>query len=916
MMKKIRFNYCIPREYQDVQTKEKRYALPKGGDKMKVDDIISIQKNANENTPKAGCPWLQVFNNGYRVTNDNINWSDWNGITFSDVDSKWFYDYERQFNVQKLLDGLHNNAQNSYSNNYYAIYITGSGKGYRILWYWDCDRTEENFLKCSLLTEKYTKELFYSVGRDSKNIIDYNYQGHKVLDSCSKSIKQGLYVTANKIYISEFINNDFGYCELDEIHLNDVYNISNVVKNNCGFNQSLSCKFKYKTNINKDDIKYYPHHLRRCIYEALIRLFNLKNVVDREWENICEFLPEQNGHNKKFYINEPTKNRWFDRYSNDTIHSLDWLKHFGYVYNDDLEYIYANQFRKSWQHHSRKLMFNEYLHCEKINEERDEYVKNEQDKLKDSIIEFQGKLNKSDLKEIKKQAKIFAYEFDTIKLELFNKGEINVLSDEFLSFFNDNEKEEINKLKLNYFKTRWQPNEFNYLLSGYTKPCDIVTYKMYADFYYRNEDNNIQLKYDIMEDDIQLYSYCNATGKHQWHTFKYGNEYTHWKNDDTFDNKCKKTDLMEAINKFVPRWFRYNSVEEYWKNLDLGIANEELLETWAIRHFNCDDTPLTRFICKAFFIAAVKKQLIEDPTKWAFPHILLIQGPTGCGKTFFLKTMFTFNGKELILNKINPNDPDDKIGPLVAKNMLVQFGEGAGLKRVDVNTQKEFVDRMNMSLKYQKKYENEQTTVFPRVLLCRTSNEKFLFNDISINEGDRRNLLLVCKCPPMACNEKMRKTIEEEKDILWATAYKLYLENPDIELQLSDKMFDDLSVIQEDFKLIKNDDVNEVYREIFEREYYTNEKGNIIDEFAFKKMLERSDNALHQSTLSTFIGDDFHVKRQFECIPSKWVNNYVKSKYGPNMAQLLTKHLIDLGWIKKQNYYHSTCCWYRGRAMS
>lgn len=905
-MKEFNFNYAIPREYKDITTGEIKFALPKGGDKMNVDTLINIQKIVTPDMPKAGCPWLQVFNNGYRVTNDNIDWCEWNGITFSDIDSKWFYNYEKQFDVEKLLNGLHHNAQELFYDNYYCVYVTGSGKGYRILWYWDCERTEKNFLKCALLTERYTRELFYSLGEQCKTIIDYNYKGHKVLDSCSKSIKQGLYVTLNKILVSDYINDYFGYCNLEDINIDDVYSISNVIKNIGSINQSEKCEFKCKKHVKKDDIKYYPHHLRRCIYEALVRLFVKPDKITEEWQKICELLPEQNGHDYKFYINEPIKNKWYERYSNDTIHQLNWLKPFGYEYKDDLEYVYINQFTKSWQHHCRSILFANYLMCEKIDKEREEYIKEEQDKLKDEIISIQGKLNKSDIKDILKQRKQFEKAFNDTKLELFKNGEINVMSDEFLSNFTDKELEIIYQIKSEYYKSRWEQKEFNYLLEGYEKPNDIVTYKMYADFYYRNENNKILLKYDIREDDIQIYSYYHETRQTQWHTFKYGNEYTHWKNSDTFDNKCHKTDLMEAINKFVPRWFGYNCVEEYWKKLDLNIANEELLETWAIRHFKCDDTPLNRFISKTFFIAAVKKQLIEDPTKWAYPHILTIQGPTGCGKTFFLKTMFTFDGKELILNKINPNDPDNVIGPLIAKNLLVQFGEGANLKKSDANTQKEFVDRINMAFKYQKKYENEQTTIYPRVVVCRTSNEDILFNDVSINEGDRRNLLLVCKCPEMACDEKMREQIIKEKDILWATAYKLYLENPDADLQLTKEMFNELANIQEEFKLIKKDDINSLYDEIFNRYYFVNEKLEIIDETSFVKMLERSDVALEQ--IKTFVGDNYNIKSYINKIPGKWLSNYVNKKYGVSTMKVLKDKLKEIGYVFKQSRYGKLNC--------
>ena len=247
--------------------------------------------------------------------------------------------------------------------------------------------------------------------------------------------------------------------------------------------------------------------------------------------------------------------------------------------------------------------------------------------------------------------------------------------------------------------------------------------------------------------------------------------------------------------------------------------------------------------------------------------------------------------------------------------MLIQFGEGATLKKTDANTQKEFVDRLNMSMKYQRKYENEQTTVYPRVVICRTSNEDVLFNDVSINEGDRRNLLLVCKCEPMCCDEKMRQQMQEEKDMLWATAYKLYLDDPDADLEMSQEMFRELGKMQDEFKLIKENDIDEIYSEIFDRKYYTNDKGCILDEVAFKKMVERSEEAIDSATANLFLGDNYNKKMYINRMPSKWLSNYVKEKYGIGTMKLLKDRLFGLGWSFKQARYNDKTfkCWIKDR---
>lgn len=886
-----KFNYCIPIEYKDKEGKI-NYRLCKGGEKMQIDTLANIQQHANFNLPKDAQPWCQVFNNGYRVTKDRLKWDEWTGFTFSDIDSKWFYNYEKPFNVEALLKAIIEYAPIQYNYNYYASHLTNSKKGYRIFWYWNCDRTEENFKKCCVLTEQYTRKLFYYFGDQAKQIIDYKLDKHKVLDHCSTSIMQGFYITMNSISYSPYIDDkDFGYVELDDITLDEIYQTNSIVPTNGNYDQHSSAEFIDRKAVNKDKIKYYPHQHRRCIYEALIVLFKDKEKVDEEWRYICELLPETDnisgGHSKQFYLNEPNKNRWYDKFNKKEIHRLDWLDTFGYKYVDSSNYIYINQFKNSWKRHCWGMLIMIYKDFKK-----EEYIKQNSDNVND---------NKFGFKKFKQNEE----ELNSKWYEEF--CEHNIFDEYFDNILDDDRLNEFNNIRSVYYKTRWTKEDFKYLCNGYDIPKDIVTYKMYADFYYRDNNNLPIIKYDVLEDEIQVLGYWPETNKVQYHQFKYGNEYTHWKNNDEFSNSCNKIDMREAINKYVPRWHNYHVIKDYLNSLDLSKANEELLETWAIRYFKCDDTKLTREICKKFFIAAVKKQMIEKPADFVFQHMLFLQGPTGCGKTFFLVNMFTIDGHSFILNKIDPNGKDSEIGPLIAKNWLIQFGESENLKKISVNAAKEFMDRINLGMKYQKKWENEQTTVYPRIMACRTSNDETLFNDISISEGDRRNWLLVCKTGVNACDAEMREKMKSERDILWATAYKLYLDDPEQELELTNEAFSELALLQEDYKLIKTSDVEETYNEIFNRKYLTNCKYEIKDETSFNEMLKHSDIDLNNSSYyadslqETSYAQENKIKR----IPCRWISEYVKKKYGINHWTLLKKYMLEHNWTYKTAKYNN-----------
>ena len=93
----------------------------KGGQKMDVVELSSIDVR---NTKKEDLPWLQVFNCGYRVTTDNIDWNTWTGCVFTDIDSKRYYNDVKQFDAKRLLDLLYDYLLINYNDNFYNIQIS------------------------------------------------------------------------------------------------------------------------------------------------------------------------------------------------------------------------------------------------------------------------------------------------------------------------------------------------------------------------------------------------------------------------------------------------------------------------------------------------------------------------------------------------------------------------------------------------------------------------------------------------------------------------------------------------------------------------------------------------------------------------------------------------------------------------
>lgn len=336
-MKDIRFNYGS--------------MYDKGGQQMEVVtlesiDIRTISKDKNKQ------PWCQVFSTGYRVTNDNIDWSKWNGCVYSDIDSKHYYNEVRKFDETELRECLHLYLLTHHNENFYWLQSSNSGNSYHIIFYFNVDKTEINFKKCAQLVKSWIYEAFVAIG--CRDIIDYP----KVMDGCSKSPFQGMYVTSNEMTFGNTKTNWFGVFEdIDDYEL-DSYTIrqSDVKEDGTKL-------FELKSyNPTTGYVGYFEHIKRMGIYMALRAVYDTQEEVDREWFRIAEQIEPKNGHTLQFYQNEPAKNNWYE-YRKDYYVNVNVLIPFGYSFTKIFEPIKIEDYEPDVVYN---LAANEYLSDLKI----------------------------------------------------------------------------------------------------------------------------------------------------------------------------------------------------------------------------------------------------------------------------------------------------------------------------------------------------------------------------------------------------------------------------------------------------------------------------------------------------------------------------------------------------------------------
>ena len=171
----------------------------------------------------------------------------------------------------------------------------------------------------------------------------------------------------------------------------------------------------------------------------------------------------------------------------------------------------------------------------------------------------------------------------------------------------------------------------------------------------------------------------------------------------------------------------YHPIREYFASLPAWDGVERV-DTLLIDYLGAADTTYTRAVMRKTMCAAVAR--IEQPgTK--FDHILVLNGPQGIGKsTFFAKLGGKWFSDSLTISDMRDKSAAEKLQGY----LILELGELAEIKKMDVETVKSFVSRNDD--KYRPSY---GTTVesHPRqcVIVGSTNCESGFLRDIT---GNRR----------------------------------------------------------------------------------------------------------------------------------------------------------------------------------
>jgi len=216
----------------------------------------------------------------------------------------------------------------------------------------------------------------------------------------------------------------------------------------------------------------------------------------------------------------------------------------------------------------------------------------------------------------------------------------------------------------------------------------------------------------------------------------------------------------------------YHPIREYFQALPEWDGTPRL-DTLLIDYLGADDTSYTRGVMRKTLCAAVAR-VYQPGIK--FDHILVLNGPQGIGKsTFFAKLGGKWFSDSLTISDMRDKTASEKLQGY----LILELGELAGIKKIDVETVKSFISRDDD--KYRPSY---GTTVesHPRqcVIVGSTNCESGFLRDIT---GNRRFW-------PVRVGGKCAKKPWElqEVDQVWAEAIVKYRAGEELFLKGDDAL--------------------------------------------------------------------------------------------------------------------------------
>lgn len=422
-------------------------------------------------------------------------------------------------------------------------------------------------------------------------------------------------------------------------------------------------------------------------------------------------------------------------------------------------------------------------------------------------------------------------------------------------------------------------------------------YEVFADLFYRDEDGNPNLRYSVMDDKV------TKEGK----AFDKGNMRADYRNYGKFFCGMSDTIVSDVYDIMIRREddnnpYAFDVLKEYLDNLSEWDGVERVAELF-IKYENAPDCKYVRTATTNWFFNAVRQ--VYEPCRYPFLAMLVLHGQTDCGKTSTLEHMFKINGEDRFTYNVRMEDSQQKIASILRTKWALGFGERVGIAKEDNNTQKQFMDTLNATISYQKKFQNEVTDYKPHNCVFVSSNDQNLLNDYTV-AYNKRYYIIPCKISAKEYQEKgyWQETLDI-RDQIWAEVLYMYRETPDKKLMLTSEEIEELIEIQAKYKTIDEEDIKFDLRELLNRTWACEKHGDywvLQNEEDFIEQFKKGYSSSPMTTLRS--------KSKVNAFPTKYIKTWMKMKnMDSRMKGMIENGFREEGWFKKQVKWYGTTCW-------
>lgn len=282
--------------YQSFDISDQVWDSPGHPCKGELLDMHSIIRKLPKTSNKSERSAIMRFYVDEFPLKEYIGFDKWNGIIFIDLDLNKSKKFNEKINTKEKIkhfyDVLSELLYNLSPCNFYMIEHSSSGIGLHILFYFDVEKTEDNFFKCAewcrdLLMNKIISE-DYDIINDFCEMISED----KVFDIIYKRPYQKCFITGIDAYINDFATGEFDISKVTLPQHKSKENAEPATYEITSF------------NINKDKKWLTDHNERFYLYTALKKATKSEEELNIYWRQLCQHFELYKDYTVKKFYNE------------------------------------------------------------------------------------------------------------------------------------------------------------------------------------------------------------------------------------------------------------------------------------------------------------------------------------------------------------------------------------------------------------------------------------------------------------------------------------------------------------------------------------------------------------------------------------------------------------------------------------